>query len=85
VTGFSRTGWLVITLAAPNRCRTIQNRRARKMNYRKTLIILNSLLILLGSCGRSKDNIQVVQSLNEAKLLAAEKGTGIVVDFWRDG
>jgi len=55
------------------------------MNCRKNLIILNVLLILLCSCGRSKDTAQVVQSLNEAKMLAAEKGTGIVVDFWRDG
>jgi hypothetical protein len=55
------------------------------MSWRKNLIVLNSLLILLSSCGKSKDNVQVVHSLDEATTLAAEKSTGIVVDFWRDG
>jgi hypothetical protein len=55
------------------------------MNSRQSLIVLNAFSILLCSCGGSKENISVVQSLGEAKILAAEKGTSIVVDFWRDG
>lgn len=55
------------------------------MNSRQSLIILNAFLILLSSCGGSKENVSVVQSLGEAKILAAEKSTSIVIDFWRDG
>jgi hypothetical protein len=43
------------------------------------------VLIICASCGRSGNNIQEAHSLAEAKSLAAEKGTFIVIDFWRHG
>ena len=43
------------------------------------------ILILCASCGKSGDTIQAADSLDEAKVLAAEKGSFIVVDFWRHG
>jgi hypothetical protein len=42
-------------------------------------------LLILASCGGSGKEYHQVQTLAEAKTLAAQNGTFIVIDFWRHG
>jgi hypothetical protein len=55
------------------------------MKYLKTVLPWLLLLIICVSCGKSGPTVQTADSLAEAKALAAEKGSFIVVDFWRHG
>ena len=43
------------------------------------------LVIICASCGSRGKGYHEAQSMAEAKILAAEKGTLIVIDFWRHG
>jgi hypothetical protein len=47
--------------------------------------LLLPITIICISCGKSGQTIQRADSLAEAKALASEKGSFIVVDFWRHG
>ena len=55
------------------------------MKLLKTVLPWLLLLILCASCGKSDHTVQMADSLAEAKALAAEKGSFIVIDFWRHG
>jgi|GEM_PF-1906450 len=47
--------------------------------------LLAAVMALLCSCGGSRNRVEIVRSLEEAKKLAAEKNTWIVAEFWRHG
>jgi hypothetical protein len=55
------------------------------MRFLKTVIPWLFLLIISATCGKSGDTIRVAESLDEAKALAADNSSFIVVDFWRHG
>jgi hypothetical protein len=43
------------------------------------------ILIICASCGGGGKDFHGALSMAEAKTLAAQKGTFIVIDFWRHG
>jgi hypothetical protein len=61
--------------------------RRELMRFLRTVLprLLLPIIIICTSCGKSGQTVQEVGSLAEAKALATEKGSCIVVDFWRHG
>jgi hypothetical protein len=51
----------------------------------RTLLPWLLLPLLCISCGRSADKDLTAASLEEARVLAAEQGSFIVIEFWRHG
>ena len=55
------------------------------MRFSQSVLSWLLLVIICTSCGGRGKGYHEAQSLAEAKTLAAQKGTLIVIDFWRHG